>query len=556
MDFQILLLPRKKYWSWVRASMEYVQAYGANLTSEPETAANYMAPQQVITFPHYDQAFPDLGDIERWLEQRQPGVRLDPIEAETPQAFKQALGERIEKKDRFGQRQRPFFLLWPTNYPVITQKFGVNPQIYTRFGMPGHEGLDIRALTNTDVYACADGEVYEVHTNPRDHAYGIHVRIQHAFGYKTVYGHLAAPLVRVGEHVVAGQVIGKADSTGASTAAHLHLTLKQTGATARRETRYPQDVIDPTPFMVWPESNRLPKTISPAAWAAGRCLSGLHARIDAPMNSQDLDDIKTAKVEAVKILCSESDEMLTMLRSALPEALLVCRLSADFSGPSVTPGAFLAEIGRDAERLYGKGVQYFELLAQPNLQLEGWQRSWGDGLEFAAWFEEVFQALKSRLPEAQMGFPGLAPGDDLLGWRQDAMRFLEQAEPAVQLADWVGVNCYWTDEAGMQAPAGGRHFEIYRHHYPDKLLMITEFAFSVVGDADQDRAGVYHEYYRMVQAEVGIAAAFAFALSANHGYQPLVWHRQGERDSSLVQEIGRLWKNRLALPTTSGGESR
>jgi hypothetical protein len=540
MDFQILLLPRKKYWSWVRASMDYVQAYGANLTSEPETAANYMAPQQVITFPHFSQAFPDLGDIETWLEHRQPGVRLDPINAETPEAFKKALSERIDKKDRFGQRQRPFFLLWPTNYPVITQKFGANPQIYTRFGMPGHEGLDIRALTNTDIYACADGEVYEVHTNPRDHAYGIHVRIQHAFGYKTVYGHLAAPLVRVGEYVKAGQVIAKADSTGASTASHLHLTLKQTGATARRETRYPQDVIDPTPFMVWPESNRLPKALAPAAWAAGRCLSGLHARIDAPMNSQDLEDIKAANLDAIKIGYFESDHTLNALRTAMPEAMLVCRLSTDLSGAAVSPSAFLAGIGDEAERFYRKGVQYFELLAQPNLQLEGWQRSWGDGLEFAAWFGEVYQGLKSLMPEARLGFPGLAPGDDLLGWRQNAMRFLEQAESAVQLADWVGVNCYWTDASGMQAIDGGRVFEIYRHRYPDKLLMITEFAISAAGVADDDRARAYQEYYRMLQVEPGIAAAFAFALSADKGYQPLVWHRQGEGDSNLVLAMGRL----------------
>ncbi len=94
--------------------------------------------------------------------------------------------------------------MWPTDYPVVTQSFGANPQIYSRYGVPAHEGLDIRALTNTNVYACFGGTVYEVHKNPKDHAYGIHIRIRHRDGYRTVYGHLARALVAVGEEVQRG----------------------------------------------------------------------------------------------------------------------------------------------------------------------------------------------------------------------------------------------------------------------------------------------------------------------------------------------------------------
>ena len=47
-----------------------------------------------------------------------------------------------------------FKLVWPTADPkIITQWYGINPQWYAPFGLPGHEGLDIRALTLTPILA-------------------------------------------------------------------------------------------------------------------------------------------------------------------------------------------------------------------------------------------------------------------------------------------------------------------------------------------------------------------------------------------------------------------
>jgi multidrug efflux pump subunit AcrA (membrane-fusion protein) len=293
LDYQIILLPKKNYWKWVRACSSYVMRFGANLTDDPSTAMGYMAPGQVITFPSGEGLFPEHADVAAWLQDAAPGVRLDPLDAKTPKEFRASLKKRIETDDRYGQKQRPFYLVWPTDYPVITQAFGANPQIYTRFGMPGHEGLDIRALTNTSVYSCADGSVYEVHTNPKDHPYGIHVRVRHKDGYRTVYGHLLRALVSVGESVKAGQVLGKADSTGASTAAHLHLTLERDGATARKETKYPKDVVDPTPFMVWPDRSSK-KGLPSEVWPAGRCLIGAYGGLGRPLSKDEISLVRTA----------------------------------------------------------------------------------------------------------------------------------------------------------------------------------------------------------------------------------------------------------------------
>src|SRR5687768_4129640 len=45
---------------------------------------------------------------------------------------------------------------WPTEYHHITQDWGNDPQYYGQFGLPGHEGLDIRAYTNSKLYAVWD----------------------------------------------------------------------------------------------------------------------------------------------------------------------------------------------------------------------------------------------------------------------------------------------------------------------------------------------------------------------------------------------------------------
>jgi len=156
-------------------------------------------------------------------------------------------------------------LYWPTDYETepkhpahpFTQRFGARPEYYGKFKLPGHEGLDFRAPTDSNIYACANGVVTQVGWKKPGHAYGCAVRILHRVGvsdeqYETIYAHMIEGSIRVGvgDIVFAHQIIGLADSTGNSDAPHLHLSLKKLGATARGETKYPLDLVDPTPFIV------------------------------------------------------------------------------------------------------------------------------------------------------------------------------------------------------------------------------------------------------------------------------------------------------------------
>ena len=540
MEHQVILLPRENYWTWVRACSEYVLQYGPNLTQDPQTAAQYMAPAQVITFPVVSGGYPEYGQLEEWFYGQHPGVRLDPIAADTAEGLQEEFAQRIVDLDRYGKKRKSFYLAWPTDYSVITQKYAVNPQIYSRFGMPGHEGVDIRALTNTNIYCCADGVVYRVHNDPdpRVHAYGKHVRVRHKDGYKTIYGHLARPLVREGQELKVGELLGKADSTGASTGSHLHLTLKRDGATDRGETNFPKDIIDPTPFLIWPEFASK-KSFDVYDWSPKKCLVGAHARVGQPLQEEDLNLIRLARLEAVKLEINESLDTIERLRALNPAMFIVVRVTGELSGESVSAEQFFTSVENNIGRLYRSGIGYYEILSNPNLQNAGWRRTWRDGLEFSQWFIKVSQLIKARFPDAKIGFPGLSQGELVPGWRADDAQFLNEAESAVQIADWVGVNCYWTDQTSLKARNKGHAFEVYRERFPDKLFMITEFCNPIQGVDEHTKADQYLEFYRTVRSQPGIAAAFAYALSADRDHDAIVWRSEISDGTDFAERIGK-----------------
>ncbi len=252
----IILLPLLDYFKWVRASQKYVLKFAVTITPDPVKAGS----KAHVTIAVAPDGFPDQGDICEWLGARFPNLVLDAVTVNTPEEFQLELDQRTVYDNRYGSSTesdedvKEIELNWPTDYAVVTQRFGANPKIYASWGLPGHEGLDIRAPTNTNIYACADGEVYEIEEQANAHAYGKHIRIKHANGYRTVYAHLNSILVKEGDIVEAKQLIGKADSTGNSQGSHLHLSLKKDGATARNETEYYADLIDPTPYMLFPDN--------------------------------------------------------------------------------------------------------------------------------------------------------------------------------------------------------------------------------------------------------------------------------------------------------------
>jgi septal ring factor EnvC (AmiA/AmiB activator) len=90
-----------------------------------------------------------------------------------------------------------------------------------------HKGIDFTAPRGTPIQATGDGTVV-VAKNQRS-GFGKHVKIDHGYGYVTVYAHMSEIKVKPGEKVKKGQEIGQVGNTGLSTAPHCHYEVHYNG---------------------------------------------------------------------------------------------------------------------------------------------------------------------------------------------------------------------------------------------------------------------------------------------------------------------------------------
>jgi len=107
----------------------------------------------------------------------------------------------------------------------ITSEFGMR---HSRW----HYGTDLKLQIGDPVLACFDG-IVRIAQYDRG-GYGNYIMLRHYNGLETLYGHLSARNVEVGQLVKAGQMIGLGGNTGRSTGPHLHF-----------EVRYEGNAIDP-----------------------------------------------------------------------------------------------------------------------------------------------------------------------------------------------------------------------------------------------------------------------------------------------------------------------
>jgi flagellar protein FlgJ len=107
----------------------------------------------------------------------------------------------------------------------LSSAFGTRADPFTqspRF----HRGIDIAATAGAPIRAAQSGTVvFSGHLG----GYGNTIILEHAGGYRTLYGHASRNLVKEGELISAEQVIGEVGSSGRSTGTHLHFELQKGG---------------------------------------------------------------------------------------------------------------------------------------------------------------------------------------------------------------------------------------------------------------------------------------------------------------------------------------
>lgn len=106
-----------------------------------------------------------------------------------------------------------------------------------------HTGIDLRVPVQTPVYTTADG-VVSFAKRGYNGGYGHMVKIDHAYGFRTVYAHLNTLAANEGDFVKKGQVIGYSGNSGLSTGPHLHY-----------EVLFLGERLNPKPFMDWTMRN-------------------------------------------------------------------------------------------------------------------------------------------------------------------------------------------------------------------------------------------------------------------------------------------------------------
>jgi murein DD-endopeptidase MepM/ murein hydrolase activator NlpD len=121
---------------------------------------------------------------------------------------------------------RKAFLRSPLRFTRISSRFtasSLHPILKVR---RAHLGVDYAAPYGTPVHAAADGRVVSAGW---EGGYGRTVRLRHANGYETLYGHLSRIAVRAGQRVAQGALVGAVGATGLATGPHLDYRMTRNG---------------------------------------------------------------------------------------------------------------------------------------------------------------------------------------------------------------------------------------------------------------------------------------------------------------------------------------
>jgi len=181
----------------------------------------------------------ELSELSDSLNEIEIMIGLKPFEDES-------LKERVTLAKLSSEQRATLLQLIPSGSPVayhgITSKFGkrINPIL----GTPEfHKGDDLKAKLNTPVHATADAIVEWAGMHKRS-GFGNLIILEHMYGFKTYYGHLNKVVIKSGQFVKKGQLIGYSGNSGLSNGPHIHY-----------EIRFIQRSLNPFYFIKWTQNN-------------------------------------------------------------------------------------------------------------------------------------------------------------------------------------------------------------------------------------------------------------------------------------------------------------
>ena len=181
----------------------------------------------------------ELGELSDSLSEIEILIGLKPM-ADTP------IEERVSATKIDSQQRAVMMELIPNGSPIeyhgITSRYGyrIHPTLGKR---EFHRGSDMKAALNTPVYASADA-IVEWSGYHKKSGFGRLVILEHAYGFKSYYGHLNKTVVKSGTFVKKGTLIAYTGNTGMSNGPHLHY-----------EIRFIHRNVNPFWFIKWTQQN-------------------------------------------------------------------------------------------------------------------------------------------------------------------------------------------------------------------------------------------------------------------------------------------------------------
>lgn len=425
-----------------------------------------------------------------------------------------------------------FWLASPTNRnpQFMTDPFN-SPRDYDGDGVFDdlHEGVDFAGLHANgqlvDVLAAQSGTVFN--RVSRETGYGNFLVLEHQWPdgevYRTWYTHLSQMLVNVGESVAQGQKIGVAGDVGNTTGPHLHFNLQHIGKGLSGYVI--PDIVDPMPFF---------SDEPPPPPPAGNAQLGLHASADPTLANGELALFTSGRIDLIKVLSNLDPADVLALVNARPNARWIVRAFLDFGGRTITPQQFVQDTISDVQRtlniLAGKQV-VVELHNEPNLQLEGLGTSWSNGTSFSNWFRDVLSRYQAALPGVVFIYPGLSPGNSIVGVRQDDVSFLDQSMDSVRASDGFGQHLYWgaidtLDDALAKLDSVISALEAGQAG--DKAIWITEASNKRPGGSGPEQGNSYIEFWQGLKERSSVEGVTFFVASAsNQEFAQEAWVANG-----------------------------
>lgn len=285
------------------------------------------------------------------------------------------------------------------------------------------------------------------------------------------------------------------------------------------------------------------------------CRVGVHGRNNVDFQQPDYDVIRTAKIEAVKMMSQTRLDVFKRLKEINPDIDLVTRLYDDRFGTDTHPSPEqFAERHIPVMQALRPYCVKFEIHNEPNHlhRYEGWGQDDHHAQDFNKWFLRVYNLLKNACPWALLGFPGLAIPHRDLEW-------VEICRPAVERSDWLGVHCYWQTPAGQErnhlVDFWGLRFKYYHEKFPNKIIEITECGNSNIQAnppipiSEDDLARQYVEYFRELFKYPYINSAAFFILSSQDPtWDFFAWRKEDGRLKPVAQSVGAMSRPRLVSP--------